>query len=143
MVDEGIIQHKEELQWLQSAHTAHRAWSVGWRPRRTQREPLRSVVRQLMRAGVARPHLARLHDVDLEESDAARLAANLTLLADAGIAPVHEVFDSARYLLWRTPTKTWAWVLGAAGACTHRQISTRCAATWGFMLHRLTGSPII
>ncbi len=124
MVDEGIIQHKEELQWLQFAHTAHRAWSVGWRPRRTQREPVRSVVRQLMLAGVARPHLARLHDVDLEESDAARLAANLTLLAGAGIAPVHEVFDSARHLLWRTPTKTWAWVLGAAGACTPADIHT-------------------
>jgi len=37
---------------------------------------------------------------------------------------VYEVFDSARHLLWRTRTETWAWVLGAAGTRTPADIRT-------------------
>lgn len=131
MVNEGIVQSTEELDWLRYPQDGlgfhrHENW--------LQHEATRSIARLLLRFGMERRRIASLHRFTYWQSDPAQLADNLALLRNAGVEDLTGVFDTVDDRLWRTKAQTWRLVADVIGARTPeemRQLSTliECGTT--------------
>ena len=112
LIDEGVLQRIDELDWLSVHHHHH-----GSSPLRVDVARLRPMVRVLLSAAMPRQKVPDILDRPYGY-DGMQLSATLTLLRARGLVDVAGLFDAVGERLWRVDEASWCFVVDTIGAET-------------------------